>query len=81
MPVRDAGRCGWGSGGRLASLGGDGQLRLTGSRANPRGGERRPCWAVRVALVGAGGGGDGDGDGGAGVSQQKPPSPTDRVSL
>lgn len=41
MPVRDAGRCGRGSGGRLASLGGDGQLRLTGSpaiaRADPAG--------------------------------------------
>lgn len=55
MPVRDAGRCGRGSGGRLASLGGDGQLRLTGSPAIARGCERRPCWGVRAALVGAGG--------------------------
>lgn len=51
MPVRDAGRCGRGSGGRLAGFGGDGQLRLTGSRAIPRGSGRRPCWGVRAALV------------------------------
>ena len=36
-PVRDSGRCGRGSRGRLAGSGGDGQLRLAGRSAIPRG--------------------------------------------
>lgn len=76
-PVRDAGRCGRGSGGRLAGFGGDGQLRLTGSRAIPRGSGRRPCWGVRAALV--------RGCAAATVGQVchslSPGPPTDRVSF
>lgn len=82
MPVRDAGRCGRGSGGRLASLGGDGQLRLTGSRAIPRGGERRPCWAVRAALVGGWGwGGRGRGRWGRCVTAEAPVSHGSRLAV
>lgn len=52
-PVRDSGRCGWGSSGRLAGSGGRWTAE-TGSRAIPRGRGRRPCWGVRAALVRAG---------------------------
>lgn len=67
-PVRDSGRCGRGSRGRLAGSGGDGQLRLAGCPAIPRG---RGCGS-RSGL--------GRADRGAGVPRPQPRAPPGRAS-
>lgn len=53
-PVKDCGRCGRSSPGRLAGLGRDGQLRLAERPAIPRGSGCGLCWGCGSADSGAG---------------------------